>query len=177
MDSCDAMLAALDQFPGTLIMVTHNEMFLHALAQKLVVFQDDGVSVFWGGYQEFLDQGGWQTESAARRAKRAAPSRMTAPAADAEAPNGAKADRKALKRLRSEWVTERARVLKPLEKRIAMAEKTIEDREVEMGLSQRCHGGGLPAGRRRTHPRSVPVPARLPADHRRGLRRSGSRHG
>ncbi len=134
MDSCDAMLAALDEFPGTLIMVTHNEMFLHALAQKLVVFQDDGVSVFWGGYQEFLDQSGWQSESGARRAKRAAPSRMSpAQASVKEAASDAKTDRKTLKRLRSEWVADRARVLKPLEKRIATAEKTIEEREVETG--------------------------------------------
>jgi ATP-binding cassette subfamily F protein 3 len=132
MDSCDAMLAALDQFPGTLIMVTHNEMFLHALAQRLVVFQNDGASVFWGGYQEFLDQGGWRTETGPKRPKRAAPSRL--PATEAAAPRPeAKTDRKALKRLRSELVAERARVLRPLEKRIAAAERTIEAREVEMG--------------------------------------------
>ena len=131
LDSCDAMLAALDQFPGTLVMVTHNEMFLHALAQKLVVFQDDGVTVFWGGYQDFLDHGGWQSESGPKRSKKATPSQ--APTAAAQKPAAAKADRKALKRLRSEWVAERARVSKPLEKRIAVAEATIEGREVEMG--------------------------------------------
>ncbi|MFA7424248.1 MAG: ABC-F family ATP-binding cassette domain-containing protein [Desulfosarcinaceae bacterium] len=129
MDSCDAMLSALDAFPGTLIMVTHNEMFLHALAQKLVVFQDDGASVFWGGYQDFLDKGGWSGESGGTKAKKAKPSR-TAPAAItvAKAP-----DRKVLKRQRSQWVVERARALKPFEQQIAAAEKTITDREEEMG--------------------------------------------
>ena len=34
MESCDSLLAALDAFKGTIIMVTHNEMFLNALAEK-----------------------------------------------------------------------------------------------------------------------------------------------
>ena len=131
LDSCDAMLAALDQFPGTLVMVTHNEMFLHALAQKLVVFQDDGATVFWGGYQDFLDQGGWQNESGPKRSKKVPPSQTLTTAA--QKPAAAKTDRKAIKRLRSEWVAERARAIKPLEKQIAAAEATIEAREVEMG--------------------------------------------
>jgi ATP-binding cassette subfamily F protein 3 len=127
MDSCDAMLSALDAFPGTLVMVTHNEMFLHALARKLVVFQDDGASVFWGGYQDFLDKGGWTSESGGAGAKKVGPSRV------ASAPAAKGTDRKELKRQRSHWVAERARALKPLERRIAAAEKTITDREVEMG--------------------------------------------
>jgi len=46
MDACDALLAAINNFNGTVIMVTHNEMFLHALADKLVVFKDNGLEVF-----------------------------------------------------------------------------------------------------------------------------------
>ena len=42
MDSCDALLAAIEDFDGTVVMVTHNEMFLNALADRLIVFQDGG---------------------------------------------------------------------------------------------------------------------------------------
>ena len=62
MESCDALLAALDDFEGAVIMVTHNEMFLHALAQRLIVFQHDGAHVFEGTYQHFLDKEGWEDE-------------------------------------------------------------------------------------------------------------------
>jgi len=55
MEACDSLLAAIDNFDGTVIMVTHNEMFLHALAQRLIVFQDDELFVFDGSYQEFLE--------------------------------------------------------------------------------------------------------------------------
>ena len=51
MESCDALLEAIDSFDGTVIMVTHNELFLHALAERLIVFHQNGVSMFEGGYQ------------------------------------------------------------------------------------------------------------------------------
>ena len=57
MESTDAMLAAIDNYDGTVIMVTHNEMFLHALAQRLIVFQNNGIMVFEGGYQAFFRKG------------------------------------------------------------------------------------------------------------------------
>ena len=62
MESCDALLAAIDSFDGAVILVTHNEMFLHALAERLIVFQDGKSFVFEGSYQDFLDRGGWGDE-------------------------------------------------------------------------------------------------------------------
>ena len=62
MESCDALLAAIDSFEGAVIMVTHNEMFLHALAERLIVFQHDNVYVSEGSYQRFLEKGGWEDE-------------------------------------------------------------------------------------------------------------------
>ena len=39
MDACDALIAAIDNFNGTVIMVTHNEMFLHALPSGSSFFE------------------------------------------------------------------------------------------------------------------------------------------
>lgn len=58
-ESCDSLIAALDNFPGTVIMITHNELFLHHLANRLIVFKDNTVRVCEGSYQDFLDKGGW----------------------------------------------------------------------------------------------------------------------
>ncbi|MEA3415032.1 MAG: hypothetical protein U9R02_02585 [Thermodesulfobacteriota bacterium] len=63
MESSDALLAAIDNFDGTVIMVTHNEMFLHPFAQRLVVFQEGSAYVFEGSYQRFLEEVGWEDES------------------------------------------------------------------------------------------------------------------
>jgi ATP-binding cassette subfamily F protein 3 len=117
MDSCDALLAALDSYQGTVIMVTHNEMFLHALADRLVVFQDDRVSVFEGGYQYFLEKEGWHDEKISR------------PASEEKREQTASADiltKKEIRRRRSEIITERGRRIKPLDRKIADVERDIE---------------------------------------------------
>ncbi len=120
MESTDAMVAALDNFEGAVIMVTHNEMFLHALAERLIVFQDGDVAVFEGSYQEFLEKGGWNDEggpirSARKTARDAAPQ--------------TKQDKKEMRRQRSALALERAKVLKPIQKQISGTEKTIKRHE------------------------------------------------
>jgi len=117
MQSCDALLAALDSFEGTVVMVTHNEMFLHALAERLIVFKNDRISVFEGSYGDFLAKEGWENENGA-----------PAPAAKhehGEEPAG-KVTKRELRRRRSEIITERGRALRPLEQRIARIESDIE---------------------------------------------------
>lgn len=120
MESCDALIAALDNFDGTVIMVTHNEMFLHALAQRLIVFSGDQVTTYEGGYQDFLDSGGWGDESEAAAGK------TVSVIEKAPAP---KVNKKKLRRQRSAIITERSRTLKPVESAIAKTEHTIETEE------------------------------------------------
>jgi ATPase components of ABC transporters with duplicated ATPase domains len=62
LESCDALLAAIDNFDGAVVMVTHNEMFLRALAERLVVFQNEKIIVFEGDYESFLRKVGWDDE-------------------------------------------------------------------------------------------------------------------
>jgi len=59
-ESCDVLVEAIESFGGASIIVTHNESFLHLLAKKLIVFNEKGVSVFLGSYQEFLDKNKWE---------------------------------------------------------------------------------------------------------------------
>jgi ATP-binding cassette subfamily F protein 3 len=132
MYSCDALMAAIDSFDGAVVMVTHNEMLLDALAHRLVVFQNDGVQIFEGGYQRFLEKGGWEDEKELETLKKGRPERD----ADEEA-LPAKLNRKEIRRRRSEIIVERGKVLKPMEERIARIEKAIESREQEFSeLSQ-----------------------------------------
>jgi ATP-binding cassette, subfamily F, member 3 len=120
MESSDALLAAIDSFDGAVVMVTHNEMFLHALAERLIIFYHDAIEVFEGGYQRFLDKGGWGDEDlqvmAARKSK-------------TEKDPGEKLDKKELRKRRAEIITERSKVLGPLEKGIEKAEHGIDARE------------------------------------------------
>jgi ATP-binding cassette subfamily F protein 3 len=63
MQSCDSLMEAIDGFEGTVIMVTHNEMHLKAIATKLIVFDNNKISLYDGGYDEFLKDVGWSDES------------------------------------------------------------------------------------------------------------------
>ena len=123
MESCDALLAAIELFEGTVIMVTHNEMFLHSLAERLVVFQKDRIETFDGSYQEFLEKGGWQEENSGAPANRPKQTANTAETKQA---------RKEMRRKRSEIVNTRSKTVKPLEKRIKDIENTITARETEL---------------------------------------------
>jgi len=123
MESCDALLAAIDNFEGTVIMVTHNEMFLHALAQRLIVFQNDGIDVFGGNYQQFLEKGGWLEESKLHR---------TLQQAGIKEPAAPKLTKKELRRQRSEIISQRARIVNPILRRLAAAENEIEKNELEL---------------------------------------------
>lgn len=62
MQSCDALIEAIDNFGGSVVMVTHDEQHLRAVATKLVVFDNNGITIFPGTYDEFLEQIGWADE-------------------------------------------------------------------------------------------------------------------
>ncbi len=62
MYSIEALLDAIEAFPGAVIIVTHSEMIIERLANRLVVFDRGSVSVFEGGYSDFLRLRGWADE-------------------------------------------------------------------------------------------------------------------
>jgi ATP-binding cassette subfamily F protein 3 len=130
LEACDALLAALDAFEGTLILVTHNEMFLHALAERLIAFRENGVEVFDGSYQEFLDKGGWQDDKPAGR--------LEAEAADESPAENLKAVRKELRRRRSEITARRTQALKPIENQMQRLEREIERQDAEVARLTRA---------------------------------------
>jgi ATP-binding cassette, subfamily F, member 3 len=51
--SREALESALEQFPGTLIMVSHDRALVDRLAQKLVIFKDGQVSTHLGNYSHY----------------------------------------------------------------------------------------------------------------------------
>jgi ATP-binding cassette subfamily F protein 3 len=121
MESVDSMLEAIDAFGGAVIIVTHSEMILHAVATRLIVFDGGSVKVFEGSYQDFLDREGWKDERqiAVRNGQ-----------------NGDKkvngANRKDLRRTKAELINNRSRTLTPLQLRIAEVEAAIIGLEQEI---------------------------------------------
>ncbi|MGW8303580.1 MAG: ABC-F family ATP-binding cassette domain-containing protein, partial [Desulfobacterales bacterium] len=123
MESCDALLAAIDNFEGSVIMVTHNEMFLYALAQRLIVFQNDSIDIFGGSYQRFLEKGGWHDERKVNHAQLQPDIKMDV---------SVKLTKKELRRQRSEIISQRSRMVKPIQQRAEAVENEIEKNEQQL---------------------------------------------
>ena len=135
-------------------MVTHNEMFLHALAERLMVFQDDGIRLFEGSYTSFLKKHGWDEE----RTEKKAPAKT----GDNYRTRG-KLTKKEARKKRSELVAERGKLLNPLKKHIK-AENDIENQEKRLKvLNQEMMDAQVPAtgDRLRTYPKKS-IPATMP---------------
>ena len=62
MQSTEALIEAVCDYPGAVIAVTHNEEMLHAFVNRLIVFDRNEVFVFEGTYQDFLERVGWSEE-------------------------------------------------------------------------------------------------------------------
>ena len=112
-ESCDSFVSALDNFEGAVVIVTHNEMFLHSLANRLVVFKNGIVSIFEGTYQEFLDKEGWDDEEIAVEKKNKVDN----------------LSKKEIRQKKSEIITKKSKEIKPVKQKIETLEKEIEKNE------------------------------------------------
>jgi len=127
MQSIDSLIEALLEFPGGMIVVTHNELVLHAVATKLVVFDRGGVSWFDGTYRDFLDRVGWSDEDDGKRSKQKKGKQDPAPKPKGQ-PGGGKRARKE----RAKIVAERTAALQPLKRQIKKLEDAIMKLEAEL---------------------------------------------
>ncbi len=128
MESCDSLMAAIDSFPGAVVLITHNEMFLKTLATRLLVFDRGRPFLHEGGYQDFLDTLGWTSEEGERNDTEPLDSK----------PGTKSPDRKALRKQKARIIQDRSRTLKPLESLVAELEVKIaggENELVEMGMA------------------------------------------
>lgn len=119
MESIEALIDALEEFEGAVVIVTHSELILKRLAlDRIVVCHQGRQELFLGSYQDFLDKDGWHD------------------AAEEVKPKKKSGEMRQSKQQRAEQVVERSKVLKPLEQEIANLEKKIEQLESEQQQSQ-----------------------------------------
>ena len=111
MQSIDALVIALKKYQGALVLVTHNEMLLRSVANKLIVFQNNEVSIFDGTYDEFLEKIGWCEEEEKTKPKVKSHSK------------------KKLRQQRADILKKQNQVLKPLKKKMQSLEKRIIELE------------------------------------------------
>ena len=120
MESIDSLIEAIEAFDGAVIIVTHSELILEAVATKLIVFDNETVSIFEGTYLDFLERVGWSDEGGVRvkKGEKRDPDRN--------------ANRKEAKKLRTGIVSEKSKVLSTLKKKIASIEEEITKLEFDV---------------------------------------------
>jgi ATP-binding cassette, subfamily F, member 3 len=123
-ESIDALIEAIDDFDGAVIIVTHSEMILKAIATRLVVFDAGSVSLFEGSYTDFLERVGWADEQAMAESDVAAKNEELQ-----KMPT-----RKDLRKLRAQIISDKSKALTPLKKRITELEREIT--ELETGIDR-----------------------------------------
>jgi ATP-binding cassette, subfamily F, member 3 len=142
LDSKDVLLDALEDYGGTLIIVSHDRYFVERLATKIIEVGHGGVDVYPGTYKEFL----WSKENRGKaqepppamhkaqgpkpkaQSKDHGTARPKAPGTKHEAPA---LDRDARKRVDADRKKEQ-RAREALQKRIADLEARIAEREQQV---------------------------------------------
>ena len=101
LESLELLEAQLAEFPGTLLLVSHDREFLDNAVTSTLVFEGGGViREYVGGYNDWVRQRDAAAETASARAGDAAPRRARTPAgAEAEASGPARREPPARKRL------------------------------------------------------------------------------
>jgi len=124
-ESIDALIEAIDDFDGVVIIVTHSEMILKAVATRLVVFDGGSVELFEGSYTDFLERIGWTDEQAT-------PGSLSTETNNEEPQK--LPTRKDLRKLRAQVINDKSKTLTPLKKQITNLEKEIT--ELETGIDR-----------------------------------------
>jgi len=123
MQSCEAMMDAIDDFAGAVLMVTHNEHILHRVANKLIVFHHDRVFPFYGTYSQFLDQIGWDDQEGITIKKQSS--------GQQEKPKKS-LSMKDKRKVRAEFIARRSKTLTPYQQKIKEIERTIVELEQQL---------------------------------------------
>ncbi len=117
MQAVDGLTDALDSFEGAMIVVTHNEMLLKAIANRLIVFDGDHPFLFEGNYDYFLEKIGFKDEVAVTKKN-----------------NLSKEDKKEMKRIRAELITKKGSVMKKYDTEMKELEESINNSEERLTL-------------------------------------------
>ncbi len=110
MESVEVLTSELKAYEGAVVLVTHNEMMLRKLVNKLIIFQNGGAEFFLGTYDEFIEKIGWEEEEQGSKKKKA---------------STGKENRKE----KAQTQAQKNKLLKPLKKEIRECEELITELE------------------------------------------------
>lgn len=108
MDSIEALTVAIQNFKGSVIIVTHSEELLRRVCDRLIIFAKNGAQYFDGGYDLFLEKMGWEEEENEEKTKQKP-----------------KTDFKDNKKLKANLIRDKNKLTSPMKKKIEKLEVSI----------------------------------------------------
>ncbi len=129
-DSVDMLENALKNFPGTIVLISHDEHLVRAVANRVIDIRDGRMTVIDGDYDYYL----WKREDLAQRAAEAQAAVPSAPARAAQAPSqpaAAPREKKTKEQRRAE-----AQARAELNKRLKKRRVRLKDLEASLEASQ-----------------------------------------
>ncbi|OHE07687.1 MAG: ABC transporter ATP-binding protein [Sulfurimonas sp. RIFOXYD12_FULL_33_39] len=108
MDSIEALTVAIQDFQGSVIIVTHSEELLRRTCDRLIIFTRNGAEYFDGGYDLFLEKMGWEEEDGEEKVKQKP-----------------KTSFKDNKKLKADLIREKSKLTSPMKKKIEKLEASI----------------------------------------------------
>ena len=125
--SQEVLQEAMQQYSGTIIVVSHNRWFVNRFVNRVLEIRNGGASLFEGNIDDYLARRK-RDEQADGLENEAVKSRTQA-AASPGATGAETADRKAIRRVRAEARQRLSTRLRPWRKQVKEAEKIIEELE------------------------------------------------
>lgn len=120
MDSIEALTVAIQNFKGSVIIVTHSEELLRRVCDRLIVFTRNGAEYFDGGYDLFLEKMGWEEE-----------------AEDDFVKPKPKSNFKDNKKLKADLIRDKNKLTSPMKKKIEKLEASIIKSEETLASHQK----------------------------------------
>ncbi len=133
LDSREALEESLDEFPGSIVFVSHDRAFIDRLATRVIDLRDGGPRLMLGNYTETAESRAERRRSPEPAVRAAAQQSAPAPPARSVAVEpAAPAPRRASGSAEEKEATRRRRRIKALEEKIASCENEIETIETRL---------------------------------------------
>lgn len=120
-ESIEGLIEGLEAFGGAVVLVTHSEMILHQVVNKLVVFHRGRAEFIDGSYEFFLEKYGWDDDPDQEWPAENTPVKVQV----AEVIEDGTRNKKELRKQRSQVIAEKSKVLTPLKEKISALEAEI----------------------------------------------------
>ena len=127
----DVLLAALEDYTGTVVFVSHDRYFIDRLANRVFEVAGGRVTVYTGNYEDYLRQ-----KEAAEQAAEAAPAAAPEPSTEAAPPPEPAAEEPRRKRINPIKLRQMRERCEEIEEEVARLEAAIAETERELAVFQ-----------------------------------------